>query len=389
MKTAVMYGAGNIGRGFIGKVFSDSGYNVCFIDIMQNIVDTINAKKMYTVRIVSNEGSHDETVRNVRAVRAGLEQAIAEISDCDIMATAVGANVLPKIAPVIAQGVIARMKITMPLDIILCENQLGADVLMRGWIYEFLDEDQRNWSDKNLGLVEASIGRMVPAMTLAQKKLDPLLICVEPYAELPVDSSGFKGEIPNLAGLVPFSPFGFYIKRKLFIHNMGHAICGYLGAEKGYTYIWQAADDLDIKDKARKAMLSSAEALVNEYGSQYRTSLHDHVEDLLIRFRNKELGDTIARVCGDPIRKLRRNDRLVGAALYCLEQGIPPDSMFTGIRSALAFKNVEDISAKQLQTDLNKYGIEKILQTYMGLNTGDWLFSLLLAYLTQANIIII
>ena len=165
MKKAVMYGAGNIGRGFIGKVFSDSGYDVCFLDIMLNIIEEMNGRHEYPVRIVTNEGNHDEIVKNVRAVHAGSEEAVAEISGCDIMATAVGVNVLPKIAPVIAKGIVERMKTGRPLDIILCENQLEADILMRGWVNECLDGMQKDWADRNVGFVEASIGRMVPVMT--------------------------------------------------------------------------------------------------------------------------------------------------------------------------------------------------------------------------------
>ena len=128
MKTAIMYGGGNIGRGFIGKVFADSGYEVCFLDIKQDIIDEMNARGRYTVRIVSNEGEQDTTVQPVRAVNSLTDSAIDEIVNCEIMATAVGVNVLPRIAPVIAKGVVARMERTgRPLDIILCENQLGAD----------------------------------------------------------------------------------------------------------------------------------------------------------------------------------------------------------------------------------------------------------------------
>ena len=166
MKKAVMYGAGNIGRGFIGKVFSDSGYEVCFLDIMQDIIDEFNSRGSYTVRIVSNEGDKDEIVKNVCAVNSLTDEAVERIADADIMATAVGVNVLPKIAPVIAKGITARMeKDNGPLDIILCENQLEADKLMRGWIYECLNDEQKSWADSNLGLVEASIGRMVPPLT--------------------------------------------------------------------------------------------------------------------------------------------------------------------------------------------------------------------------------
>ena len=147
MKTAVMYGGGNIGRGFIGKVFADSGYEVCFLDIMQDVIDEMHARGQYTVRIVSNEGEQDTTVKPVRAVNSLTDQAIDEIVNCEIMATAVGVNVLPRIAPVIAKGMVARMERTgRPLDVILCENQLGADELMRGWIYEQLTDEQKAWA---------------------------------------------------------------------------------------------------------------------------------------------------------------------------------------------------------------------------------------------------
>ena len=76
MKTAIMYGGGNIGRGFIGKVFADSGYEVCFLDIMQDIIDAMNARGQYTVRIVSNEGEQDTVVKPVRAVNSLTGQAI-------------------------------------------------------------------------------------------------------------------------------------------------------------------------------------------------------------------------------------------------------------------------------------------------------------------------
>lgn len=374
MKKAVMYGAGNIGRGFIGKVFSDSGYEVCFLDIVPEIIREINERGEYPVRIVSNEGNRDEIVKNVCAVHAGSEQAVREIADCDIMATAVGVNVLPRIAPVIANGIAERMKAGRTLDIILCENQLDADKLMRGWICESLDAGQIKWADENVGLIEASIGRMVPPVTPELKAENPLLICVEPYAELPVDSAAFKGKIPELKGLVPYTPFGFYIKRKLFIHNMGHAVCAYLGAEKGYEYIWQAAEDCGICGAAKEAMLCSADALAREYGAELMPLLEEHVDDLLFRFKNKKLGDTVVRVGADPIRKLRRNDRLVGAALYAMEMGIPPAPILAGVKAALKFDPPADEAAHKLQADLKEKGLEYVIQHYMGIDIKEPLF---------------
>lgn len=380
MKTAIMYGAGNIGRGFIGKVFADSGYEVCFLDIMQEIIDEMNARGAYHVRIVSNAGEEDTVVKPVRAVNSLTDQAIDEIVNCDIMATAVGVNVLPKIAPVIAKGVAARMERNgRPLDIILCENQLGADELMRGWINEKLTDDQRVWADKNLGLVEASIGRMVPPLTPEMRAQDRLLICVEPYSELPVDRDAFRGEIPDLKGLIPYSPFEFYIKRKLFLHNGGHALCAYLGYEKGYEYIWQAIADPEIYDAAKASMMASAAALVAKFGEGVRENVESNVTDLLFRFQNKALKDTVARVGADPVRKLRRNDRIVGAALFAIEQGVDPAPIVKGIAAALKFDRAEDATAPEIQRALREQGIDFVMRQYMGLSPDEPLYGMIKA----------
>ena len=378
MKKAIMYGGGNIGRGFIGKVFADSGYEVCFLDIMQDMIDEMNARGQYTVRIVSNEGEVDTTVKPVRAVNSLSEQAIDEIVTCDIMATAVGVNILPRIVPTIAKAIVARMEKTgKPLNIILCENQLEVDIMMRGWLYEHMTEEQKAWCDENLGLVEPSIGRMVPPLTPEMRAQDKLLICVEPYCELPVDKDAFKGEIPDLVGLVPYSPFEFYIKRKLFLHNGGHALCAYLGNLKGYEYIWQAIQDPEIYEAAKASMLASAHALIAKFGEGVRANVEENVVDLLERFQNKALKDTIARVGADPVRKLRRNDRVVGAALFCMEQGVDPSPIITGIMAALKFDRAEDATAPEVQKALKEQGIEYVIEHYMGLTQDEALYGMI------------
>lgn len=380
MKKAIMYGGGNIGRGFIGKVFADSGYEVVFLDIMQGLIDEMNSRGQYNVRIVSNEGEVDTVVKPVRAVNSTTDQAIEEIVTCDIMATAVGVNILPRIAPVIAKGVVARMeKSGKPLDIILCENQLEADILMRGWIYECLTDEQKAWADKNLGLIEASIGRMVPPLTPEMKAQDSLLICVEPYCELPVDKDAFKGEIPDLKGLIPYTPFEFYIKRKLFLHNGGHAVCAYLGNLKGYEYIWQAIADPEIYETAKAAMNCSAQALIKKFGEEIRENVESNVVDLLFRFQNKALKDTVARVGADPVRKLRRNDRIVGAALFAMEQGVDPSPIIRGIVAGLKFNMPGDATAPEVQAALKEQGIDYVIEKYMGLNKDEELFGMIKA----------
>ena len=163
MKKAVMYGSGNIGRGFIGRLFSDSGYEVVFLS--RRLTELLSQRGGYTVRSVGNEGATEKRVAPVRAVAAGSDGAVAEIASCDVMATAVGVRNLADIAPWIARGVAARMRASGgPLDILLCENLMDASAFMRREIYRCLDGAQRDWAEKNLGLVEVSVGCIVPQM---------------------------------------------------------------------------------------------------------------------------------------------------------------------------------------------------------------------------------
>lgn len=365
MKKAVMYGAGNIGRGFIGKTFSESGYEVCFVDVVQRVVDQLNRDGCYPVKIVTNDARNEVTVKNVRAVNGvDIDHVGAEIAVADIMATAVGVNVLPKIVHPICAGLKKRFDAGGdPLNIIICENMLDADKYLRSLIEEEMGEAYKPILDEKLGLVEASIGRMVPVMTDEMREGNPLKVWVEPYDMLPVDKDTIVGEIPEINNLVPFSPFGFYIKRKLFVHNMGHAMCAYLGWRKGYQYIYECVCDDGIRDVVRGAMEDSASALSKSYGIGMG-ELKAHVDDILYRFGNEVLGDTVARVGKDPLRKLGLKDRLVGAANYCVSMGIDTENIAVGIAAALHFENPEDESTLQMQKRIDEEGVKNFLTTH-------------------------
>lgn len=333
---AIMYGAGNIGRGFVGALLSQAGYEVIFVDVAQPVVRALNERHSYPVRIVDTDGREDVRIENVRAVDGRDADAVAEaIAGCDIMATAVGANALKFIAPNIAEGLRRRFaRGNSALDIIICENLMDADKVLEGMIKALLTPEEAALFDARVGLVEASIGRMVPAQTPEMQDGDPLRVCVERYGFLPVDRAAFKGALPEIPALVPYSPFGFYLMRKLYMHNMGHALCAYLGLYGGLTYIWEAVADAEIALIARCAMQESLRALCAEYGAD-PLPLLDHIDDLLIRFTNRALADTCARVGNDIPRKLAHADRLIGAANLCAKHGIAPAHIAIGAAGAV------------------------------------------------------
>lgn len=372
-KKAVMYGAGNIGRGFIGQLFSESGYEVVFVDINPVIIGRINADRAYPVRIMDDDTYDEIIIKNVRAIDGtDLEAIQTEIAGADIMATAVGVNVLAKIARPVALGLRRRWQVgnSAPLNILICENLLDAHHYLEGLIKGELGEEEKKLFDEKVGLVETSIGRMAPIMTEEMQEGNPLRVYVEKYCELPVDKNAFKGKIPVIKNMIPYSPFDFYVQRKLFMHNMGHATAAYLGFAKGYKYLWEACRDSSIKLVTYRALLESAICLSKEHNYPLH-ELVAHADDLVCRFGNRLLGDTVGRVGRDPVRKLSENDRLIGAAKLCVKNGIRPVYISIGIAAGYAFSPEDDPAAQDIRRATWDHGLVKAMKKYSNLDMED------------------
>jgi mannitol-1-phosphate 5-dehydrogenase len=369
MKQAVMFGAGNIGRGFLGQLFSESGYLVNFVDVDQALLAALNQRGRYTIRLVTNESSDDVSVGPVRGLAASDRDAVAQvIAEAEIGATAVGVGALKHVAPTLAAGIVRRADqgVKTPLNLIICENLKDAARLFRGMVENELPPGYHPYLAEQIGFVDTVIARMVPPLPPELRAQDPSLIVVEPYKELPVDAAGFVGTPPEIVGMQPVAPFAFYTERKLYMHNAGHAVLGYLGYQRGYVYGYEALQDAEIIAAVRGAMQESQQALEQKYG-MVKGAITPYLEDALARFHNRTLGDTIFRLARDPIRKLAPNDRLIGAALNALEQKVQPLNLVKGIAAALRFDSLEDPIALQLQDQLQRTGLEAVLKSICGL----------------------
>ena len=374
---AVMYGAGNIGRGFIGQLLSQSGYEVSFIDVNMEVINALNDRREYPVEILEKASNKEVIVKNVNGVNGMDADAVAEaICQADVMATAVGVNVLPRIAGNIASGLKKRWESgnTAPFNIIICENLIGADSFLAGKVKECLTDDECKIFDSSVGMVEASIGRMVPIQTPEMTKGDILRVCVEPYCNLIVDKDAFKGEIPAIENMSAYPKFQLYIERKLFIHNMGHSMTAYFGNLKGYEYIWQAIEDAEIRSMVLHGMMASAVALAQKYDVP-TVPLFDHVGDLIYRFTNQKLGDTVFRVGRDLKRKLSNDDRLVGAIRTCNEMGINPVFQYAAVAAAMNFQFDES----------SQMSPEEILTEISGLKKGSEEFNAIMEFVPLAK----
>ena len=353
MKKLVQFGAGNIGRSFIGQLFSRAGYEVVFIDVDQAIVRALNARREYTVEI-RDDRPETWTIQNVRALPADdLDDIAGEVAEADCLGTAVGKNALGGIVPALALGLEKRFRRfgVRPVDLIICENILDGAAFLRAELKKDLPPDFP--LEARLGLVETSIGKMVPIMSSQDREKDPLLVYAEAYNTLILDKKGFKASIPDVPGLEPKENMKAYVERKSFIHNLGHAALAYLEGvrKRGYTYTWEAVRDPELRMKAKSAMWESGRALIRAYPEEFNeANQEEHIENLLRRFGNVHLGDTIFRVGRDVQRKLAHDDRLIGAMLFDLRHGIEPLITAEAAAAACFFRKTDE-SGRRYEPD--------------------------------------
>ncbi|HHG3484791.1 TPA: mannitol-1-phosphate 5-dehydrogenase [Vibrio parahaemolyticus] len=365
MKNAVHFGAGNIGRGFIGKLLADAEVEVTFADVDVPLVDQLSHKQEYKVKVVGTECQID-TVTHVTAVNSASEDVIDRIVKTDLVTTAVGPNVLDIIAKTIAKGIAKRFEAgnDAPLNIIACENMVRGTTHLKGEVYKHLDKSLHAKADELVGFVDSAVDRIVPPAEAAND--DPLEVTVESFSEWIVDEQQFKGDIPNIAGMEKTNNLMAFVERKLFTLNTGHCITAYLGCLKGHRTIREAIEDPNIHAEVKQAMLESGEVLIRRYG--FDRDMHNaYIEKILGRFANPYLVDEVDRVGRQPIRKLGANDRLVKPLLGTIEYGTENQTLLKGIAAALKYTNDTDPQAVELQTSLKEVGVTKTLAKYIGL----------------------
>ncbi len=368
-KKAVVFGAGNIGRGFIGQLFSESGYEVTFIDVDQELIDAFNRDGSYRLETVYNSDIKKYRVGPIRGVHGGNVAAVREaVAEAEIGATAVGAGALKFIAPNIAAGIEQRAAAgTGSLNLIICENLKGAAAVMRDMVRERLNPACHAYMEANVGFVDTVIGRMVPMPTAEMRAADVSMIRVEPYKELPVDQAAFVDAIPDVTAMMPQASFPIFTARKLYIHNCGHALLAYTGYLRGHEYGYQALKDPVVRKVMAGGLHESITGIVAKYGADLDW-LIAHRDDLMHRFANQALGDTIFRLGRDPLRKLKPGDRLAGPAELACATGQNPRFLAWGIAAALLFDPAEDKSAQELQQQIQTAGLPETLKQVVGID---------------------
>ncbi|MCM3206113.1 mannitol-1-phosphate 5-dehydrogenase [Paenibacillus illinoisensis] len=361
---AVHFGAGNIGRGFIGHMLSASDYEVCFVARNPKKISMLQKRKEYPITLANAE-QHTTMVSNVTAIHVGEQDRLAErIASADLITTAVGVSALEDIAEPIAKGIYLRMKNNnqAPLHIIACENAIGGSTRLKKRVYPFLDEQTRTKADRYISFPNAAVDRIVPA----QDHKDPLQVTVEPFYEWVVHRPALLDGFKEIEGVHYVDSLEPYIERKMFTVNTGHCVAAYFGYLEGFKTIRQVMSNATLRAKVKQVMEETGAMLVKKHGfNPHKHSQYIHT--ILERFANPNLTDQVTRVGRSPLRKLSPYDRLVRPAMQASEFGIEIPHLTSAMAAAMLFDHEQDEEAMKLQHMIREDGVSAFIRERMGI----------------------
>ena len=352
---ALHFGAGKIGRGFIGALLRQSGYSVLFADALPGVVEAINRDGGYSVHLVGNQPVV-QRIDGISAVDSASDLAIEYLTTADIVTTAVSMTHLTDVAAVVARGLERRYAagVTKPINILCCENGIRATSHFKSLVAGLTDLAAVG---QNVGFVDCCVDRIVPIITLEK----PLDVAVEPYFEWCIDRSAVVGELPHILAAYFVNDIDAYVSRKLFTLNTAHCTTAYLGAHKGYKYIHEAICDAEIRAIVSGVMRECSEALVQKFSLPMAEQM-SYAETILSRFANAQLGDTVARVSRDPKRKLSPQLYFSYPIAMALECDVTVDYLATAVAAALAFRSVDDAQSLELGAMISQKGVAKTVR---------------------------
>jgi len=369
----VIIGAGATGRGQIGQLAYDAGWAITFIERRKDLAELLQSAKRYRLRL-AGENIRQIEVNGFDALHVDDTEACAEaIAQADIVATAVLPTNLESTVPTLAAGLTLRQKrrVTKPLNIIACENMERSSATLRSYLRKEALGLDWDFIDEHVGFPDAMVARAVPV-----PKEDPLILLAEADQEWSVDATSVKEPMPRIDGMTLSADQQAALERKLYIKNTGHFAIGILGYLKGYRLMDEAARDPEILDRVDAATRESAAAVVAKHVLSAELT-EEYRRTFLEQMKSPFLPDDVRRVIREPIRKLAREERLVGPAMLACEQKQSAEALAYLIAATLRTANPDDPQSVELQSRLASDGLESTLKQVCGIPEGHILAELI------------
>jgi mannitol-1-phosphate 5-dehydrogenase len=363
----VIFGAGKIGRGFIADIFSENGYGITFIDANESLVKGLNEQKTYTIHSAADNNSLKETqISNYIALHVSDTKDVENaILNSNIIAVSVFPQAFDETVETLSR-MIEKKALTdekSMFNILLCTNIVRPSKTFKALFMTELSDSARPYFEKNVGLIDTLIIRVAIEPSEELKLKDQFTVVTNGYSVLPLDKRAFKGELPQMTQLRWVADIQAEEVRKLYTYNMIHAVLAYLGIAKGHEYIYDCLQDAEIREIAQKTLDEVSLGLRQEFGFG-REDMLEWNNQVIKNFDNPMLKDTVTRVGADPVRKLKRDDRLTGAALLCRRNGIYPYYLSKGMAYAFMFIQADDNASQTIKEYLKGHSIKEAVKEF-------------------------
>lgn len=359
MKKAVHFGAGNIGRGFIGEILAANGFSIQFVDVNEVIINALNDRHAYEIEI-AEDGKRHILVENVSGInnRLNPEEVVNAVAEANIITTAIGPNILPFIAELIAKGIQKRQADgnNNPIDVLACENMIGGSQFLLEEVKKYLSEENEAYVEEFVGFPNAAVDRIVPA----QIHEDPLFVVVEPFNEWVVETSRMKNRDLQLEGVHYEEDLEPFIERKLFSVNSGHATSAYTGAHAGAKTILEALQIPAVKEQLHAVLAEIRSLLVAKWNFDEEDLVAYH-NVIISRFENPFIVDDVVRVARTPIRKLGYDERFIRPIRELKERGLSYSNLLETVAYVFKYNDPNDKQSVQLQVMLSENDLPKVV----------------------------
>lgn len=371
---ALHFGAGNIGRGFIGYLLSKTGYELCFVDVNEEIIEEINETNSYKVELL-DDNSTRETVSPVTALNSikKREKVIQAIIEADLITTSVGVENLAKIAGLIAEGLLKRIeKNKTKVDVIANENAVNASSTLKQEVEKNLSTEEMKEISKYVGFPNSAIDRLA-----LSKEIDGEEVAlVEPIYEWVINKSEMKNtELPPIEDVIYVEDLEPYINRKFYLINMAHAATAYIGYRAGEKTIQSTLRVPDLEEFIRAVLDEVKKYIIKDYNFSPE-NINSYIEKTLKRFKNKNISDDVRRVGRAPIRKLGHDERLIKPLRNLYGLDLPVKNLSIVIAAAFLFDNPDDEEAVRLQKYIKENGIEPAIAHFTGIENSELIYKI-------------
>lgn len=371
-KVAVI-GAGRLGKGFLGASFIPSNYDVTFFDVNQQVIDELN-KGYFNVDIHYTTHSCTKTYKDYNTCCLKDNNAVMLLSKHDIFAISIYPEDFKKLYGILVEALSIRIKKGFKTSVLVFTNALDYASVVEQNILSRLDSELKEEFANYVEVKETIIIRSTFAQDNVNTELQTLAI-----QNSLVESLNFN-DISDVSGIEETDNINILKQLKLYTLNGPHAAMAYSGYYRGYVTINEAEMDSFCSDIAKGVSI-----LANQVASlKYNLPKTEIAKISLPKTEVNPITDSISRVAFDPVRKLGKSDRLVYPTLVGAQHNLDIRANAKAIALGFLYDDANDPHAKMMQDEIKKYGIEKAIIKFCGLEQAEsQILKLILQYYNE------